>query len=81
MPFLKAHDPIRQFVWSATDRTGDTTFEMAALFSTLGAAVAVVQPRRGRLFVFPHATPHEGRAVARGPKRLLRGELWLPPAW
>ncbi len=34
-----------------------------------------VTPRRGRLLVFPHVCPHEGRAVLDIPKLLLRGEL------
>ena len=50
-----------------------------ALLRTLGrdaAALAVVQPRRGRLLLFPHVCPHEGRAVVDVPKLLLRGELY-----
>ena len=38
--------------------------------------VATVTPKKGRLFVFPHAHPHMAReVVAEGlPKVLLRGE-------
>ena len=36
---------------------------------------ARVLPRRGRLLVFPHMTPHMARPVIRVPKLLLRGEL------
>ena len=37
--------------------------------------LATVQPRRGRLLVFPHQCPHEGMAVNSLPKILLRGEM------
>ena len=38
--------------------------------------LAVVTPKRGRLLVFPHMCPHEGRAT--GPRKaLLRGEVML----
>jgi len=40
-------------------------------------ALATVSPRRGRLLVFPHVTPHEGMEVIDVPKILLRGELQL----
>ena len=38
---------------------------------------ATVQPRRGRLLLFPHNTPHEGLEVLDVPKILLRGEARL----
>mmetsp|Transcript_42975 Transcript_42975/g.103903 ORF Transcript_42975/g.103903 Transcript_42975/m.103903 type:complete len:782 (-) Transcript_42975:1164-3509(-) len=38
---------------------------------------ATVQPRRGRLLLFPHSTPHEGLEVLDVPKILLRGEARL----
>jgi hypothetical protein len=41
-----------------------------------GRQLASVQPRRGRLLVFPHACPHAGLAVQAAPKLLLRGELY-----
>ena len=41
-----------------------------------GRKLASVQPRRGRLLVFPHACPHAGLAVQAAPKLLLRGELY-----
>ena len=37
-------------------------------------ALAEVEPRRGRLFVFEHVCPHMARPAAT-PKRLLRGDL------
>lgn len=40
-------------------------------------ALAKVDPRRGRLFLFPHACPHEGMEVVSAPKVLLRGEAIL----
>lgn len=39
-------------------------------------AIVAVQPRRGRLFCFPHACPHEGRLVQCVPKLLIRGEMF-----
>lgn len=39
--------------------------------------LAVVKPQPGRLLVFPHACPHEGRLVQDVPKLLVRGELYF----
>jgi hypothetical protein len=39
--------------------------------------MANVKPVRGRLLLFPHLTPHEGRVVVDVPKLLLRGEVIL----
>lgn len=39
--------------------------------------LACVSPRRGRLLLFPHNCPHEGRQVQSLPKLLLRGEVFL----
>lgn len=39
--------------------------------------LACVSPRRGRLLLFPHNCPHEGRQVQSVPKLLLRGEVVL----
>jgi hypothetical protein len=39
--------------------------------------LAKVAPRRGRLLVFPHVTPHEGMEVLDVPKILLRGEVQI----
>uniref|UniRef100_A0A7S3MEH5 Fe2OG dioxygenase domain-containing protein n=1 Tax=Spumella elongata TaxID=89044 RepID=A0A7S3MEH5_9STRA len=42
--------------------------------------VAAVSPRRGRLLLFPHNCPHEGRAISsKDPKLLLRGEVYIGP--
>lgn len=39
--------------------------------------LARVTPMRGRLLLFPHATPHEGNEVVDVPKIILRGEIML----
>lgn len=39
--------------------------------------IAQVKPRRGRLLLFPHACPHEGKEVVSVPKLLLRGEVLI----
>ena len=44
--------------------------------SASGQVLARVEPRRGRLLVFPHACPHAGLAVIDAPKLLLRGEFY-----
>jgi hypothetical protein len=41
-------------------------------------ALAKVQPRRGRLLLFPHLCPHEGLPIRElYPKVLVRGEVSL----
>lgn len=42
-------------------------------------AVGACKPKRGRLFLFPHGTPHAGRPVVDVPKVLLRGECYMVP--
>lgn len=37
--------------------------------------LAKVQPKKGRLLLFPHMCPHEGAVVDHVPKLLLRGEV------
>mmetsp|Transcript_3391 Transcript_3391/g.6342 ORF Transcript_3391/g.6342 Transcript_3391/m.6342 type:complete len:697 (+) Transcript_3391:2195-4285(+) len=39
--------------------------------------VAQVKPKRGRLLLFPHICPHEGKEVISTPKLLLRGEVMM----
>lgn len=40
--------------------------------------IASVSPKMGRLLIFPHFCPHEGRAIcSKEPKLLLRGEVFL----
>ncbi|KAK3289599.1 hypothetical protein CYMTET_2977 [Cymbomonas tetramitiformis] len=38
--------------------------------------LASVAPQRGRILIFPHMCPHEGKAVITVPKVLIRGELY-----
>jgi len=40
-----------------------------------GNILARVEPKRGRLLIFPHVCPHEGEKVIHVPKLLLRGEM------
>ena len=40
-----------------------------------GNVLARVEPKRGRLLIFPHVCPHEGEKVIHVPKLLLRGEM------
>ena len=42
-------------------------------------AIGACKPKRGRLFLFPHGTPHAGRPVVDVPKVLLRGECYMVP--
>jgi 2OG-Fe(II) oxygenase superfamily len=37
--------------------------------------LATIRPKRGRVLIFPHCCPHEGRAADSLPKILLRGEM------
>jgi len=39
--------------------------------------LAEVEPRRGRLLLFPHACPHRGMQVVTTPKVLIRGEVFI----
>ena len=52
--------------------------ETALLAShTPGDAIAKVRPKRGRMFLFPHACLHEGCEVVSPPKIIIRGEALL----
>ena len=42
-------------------------------------AIGACKPKRGRLFLFPHGTPHAGRPVVDVPKVLLRGKCYMVP--
>lgn len=42
--------------------------------------LARVAPKRGRLLLFPHNCPHEGKEVRTVPKLLVRGEVYLSMA-
>ena len=52
-----------------------TTEAAAGCQKHLCNVLATVQPKRGRLLVFPHQCPHEGMAADSLPKILLRGEM------
>jgi 2OG-Fe(II) oxygenase superfamily len=43
--------------------------------SAASNVLATIRPRRGRMLIFPHSCPHEGRAADSLPKILLRGEM------
>jgi 2OG-Fe(II) oxygenase superfamily len=43
--------------------------------SAASNVLATIRPRRGRVLIFPHCCPHEGRAADSLPKILLRGEM------
>ena len=42
------------------------------------SVIASVQPKRGRLLIFPHLSPHEGAPTISVPKIFLRGEMYIP---
>ncbi len=47
--------------------------------SNSSGILASISPKRGRLLLFPHNCPHEGKEVLTVPKLLLRGEVRLSP--
>jgi len=59
----------------------------AALAASGGVApgerkvLATIQPRKGRLLIFPHHAPHAGLPVVDAPKVVLRGEVLPPLGW
>jgi hypothetical protein len=62
-------------------KTCETGGETVLLGQTHGPerdrVLASIAPRRGRLLLFPHLTPHEGKEVTHVPKLLIRGEVIL----
>lgn len=52
---------------------------MAPLTATMkdNPVIISVKPRRGRILLFPHTTPHAGRTVVSTPKICLRAEVAL----
>lgn len=59
------------------DEGGETAFlQRVPACNDPPERIAAVQPRRGRLLVFPHVSPHEGCATISVPKVLLRGEVY-----
>ena len=70
-------------VYLADCSTGATELlDRVVAGNAVGCAPAVVlarvEPRRGRLLVFPHETPHCGTAVEVPPKLLIRGQFYAP---
>jgi hypothetical protein len=59
------------------DHGGETSLLEEVTADGSAASLAKVSPRKGRLLIFPHLTPHEGMEVADVPKILLRGELQI----
>jgi hypothetical protein len=55
----------------------DVKSECGAVGAREAAALADVEPVRGRLLLFPHECPHAGRPVLDRNKLVVRGELWL----
>jgi ankyrin repeat protein len=58
---------------SDCDQGGETTLLKSIKEDEV---LIAVKPKRGRLLVFPHKCPHEGRKTIDYPKILLRGELF-----
>ena len=56
---------------------GETCLLECVSADGISDVLATVSPQRGRLLIFPHSTPHEGREVVDVPKILLRGEVQL----
>eukprot|EP01041_Mallomonas_annulata_P006070 gene6070-12245_t len=62
----------------ASSLSHDVDMETMSGSMSVAVPLAVVSPKRGRLLVFPHICPHEGRPTDSGntPKLLLRGEMY-----
>lgn len=60
------------------ERGGETTLLEGLSGESKSVHLAKVQPRRGRLLLFPHDCPHQGDKVEDVPKLLIRGEVLLP---
>lgn len=73
------HRSTHTFILYLTDcqTGGDTNLLEEVTADGSAACLANVSPRRGRLLIFPHLTPHEGTEVVDVPKILLRGELQI----
>jgi len=55
---------------------GGETALLESLSSTSDSSNVLVNPKRGRLLLFPHFCPHEGKETIAYPKILLRGEAY-----
>ena len=73
------HRSTHTFILYLTDcETGGETSLLEEVTADGSArTLAKVSPRKGRLLIFPHQTPHEGMEVVDVPKILLRGELQI----
>eukprot|EP00978_Attheya_sp_CCMP212_P027743 scaffold93622_cov49-Attheya_sp.AAC.2 len=61
------------------DQGGETALLQQVSGTGRDVSLATVQPRRGRLLLFPHSCPHEGLLVESVPKVLVRGEVLFSP--
>ena len=73
------HRSTHTFILYLTDceTGGETSLLEEVTADGSSPTLAKVSPRRGRLLIFPHQTPHEGMEVIDVPKILLRGELQI----
>jgi hypothetical protein len=73
------HRSTHTFILYLTDcqNGGETSLLEEVTADGSAPSLAKVSPRKGRLLIFPHLTPHEGMEVVDVPKILLRGELQI----
>ena len=73
------HRSTHTFILYLTDcqNGGETSLLEEVTADGSAPSLAKVSPRKGRLLIFPHVTPHEGMEVVDVPKILLRGELQI----
>ena len=60
----------------ATDATALHGIYEASMETLCGGVLDRVEPRRGRLFVFPHDAPHAAMPMLVPPKLILRAEAY-----
>eukprot|EP00435_Cladocopium_sp_Y103_P071073 s62_g36.t1 len=68
--------PCKAETSEARNAGGGETVLLNRMEDSAAATVVAVEPRRGRLLLFPHMCPHLARPIA-SPKLLLRGEMRL----
>ena len=71
---IRGRQSTHTFILYLLDCEGGETALLQSV--TEDVVLANVRPLRGRLLLFPHMCPHEGRPVVKGPKLLIRGEAW-----
>jgi len=73
------HRSTHTFILYLTDceHGGETSLLEEVTADGSAPSLTKVSPRRGRLLIFPHVTPHEGLEVVDAPKILLRGEFQI----